>query len=180
MRKLIAWILFVISLLQCVAFAETATLQLDAQQITSINHRTAVRTEQEVYLVLPANDGEILVRIPLDGGDASLVASADDFEDLVAFNNGAAYLKTENGVTTIENCLGSSVSTLYTFGSNAGEKLSVHGSKLLVLMGGLLHSIDPDTALCLKLSGAQMLDYVIGNGPCGAGRRHWRIHRPAG
>ena len=164
MRKWIAWLLLLISMLQCFAFAETDTLQINAPQIASANSRTAVRTSAEVYFVLPADGGEILVRMPLDGSAPALIDSADDFEDLVAFNNGVAYIKTANGMTTIENCLGSSISTVYSFGAGTAEYLSVYGNKLLVLMGGLLHSIEPDTSLCLKLSGATMLDYVIGNG----------------
>ncbi|MBQ3575239.1 MAG: hypothetical protein IJA26_06195 [Clostridia bacterium] len=164
MRKLIASLLLLVSLLQCFAFAETATLQIIDPQVESVNNRTAVRTAHEVYFILPVEDGEKLVRMPLDGSGPVLADSADNIEDLVAYNHGVAYIKTEAGVTTIENCLGNNITTVYSFGGGSAEHLSVYGGKLLVLMGGLLHSIEPDTSLCLKLAGAQMLDYVIGSG----------------
>jgi len=76
MRKWIAWIMILACLLPSFASAETANLQINAPQITYINSRTAVRTAYEVYFVLPADGGEILVRVPLAGGDAVLVYQA--------------------------------------------------------------------------------------------------------
>ncbi|MBP3652756.1 MAG: SH3 domain-containing protein [Clostridia bacterium] len=160
MRKLITWLLIALMALQCVAFAETSANTV----ATAVNGGDMVRTATDIYMAIPAGEREMLVRIPLAGGDPVCVDRADHFEDLMPYAGGVAYLKTTDGSSAIMNCVGNNTSTIYGFGANTASSLSSYGGKLLVLTDGLLHSIEPGTQLCLKLSGAQMLDYVLGEG----------------
>lgn len=160
MRKVITWLLIALMALQCVAFAETSA----NTAATAVNGGDMVRTATDIYMAIPAGEREMLVRIPLAGGDPICVDRADHFEDLMPYAGGVAYLKTTDGSSAIMNCVGNNTSTIYGFGANTASSLSSYGGKLLVLTDGLLHSIEPGTQLCLKLSGAQMLDYVLGEG----------------
>lgn len=160
MRKVITWLLIALMALQCVAFAENSA----NTAATAVNGGDMVRTTTDIYMAIPAGEREMLVRIPLAGGDPICVDRADHFEDLMPYAGGVAYLKTTDGSSAIMNCVGNNVSTIYGFGANTASGLSSYGGKLLVLTDGLLHSIEPGTQLCLKLSGAQMLDYVLGEG----------------
>lgn len=159
MRKVITWLLIALMALQCVAFAENSEAA-----IAAVNSGDMVRTMTDIYMAIPDGEREMLVRIPLAGGDPICVDRADHFEDLMPYAGGVAYLKTTAGSSAIMNCVGNNVSTIYGFGANTASSLSSYGGKLLVLTDGLLHSIEPGTQLCLKLSGAQMLDYVLGEG----------------
>jgi len=159
MRKVITWLLIALMALQCAAFAENS-----GTAVAAVNSGDMVRTTTDIYMAIPAGEREMLVRIPLAGGDPICVDRADHFEDLMPYAGGVAYLKTTEGSSAIMNCVGNNVSTLYGFGANTASSLSSYGGKLLVLTDGLLHSIEPGTQLCLKLSGAQMLDYVLGEG----------------
>lgn len=161
MRKVITWLLVALMALQCVAFAEAPAT---TAAVTAVNGGDMVRTNADIYMAIPSGEREMLVRIPLAGGDPICVDRADHFEDLMPYAGGVAYLKTSEGSSAIMNCVGNTVSTIYAFGANTASNLSAYGGKLLVLTDGLLHSIEPGTQLCLKLSGAQMLDYVLGEG----------------
>ena len=159
MRKVISWVLAALMILSCAALSEGVS----AAQKISVNSFDAVRTATDLYLAVPAKDaGEVLVRLPLGGGDAICVDTADHFENLTAYSGGAAYLKTTANATSIACCVGNNASTLYGFGSNTISDLSVYGDELLVLNGGLLFSINPNKQTSLRLSSAQMLDYVLG------------------
>ena len=161
MRKAIAWLLIALMALQCAAFAEGTAA---STAVTAVNGADAVRTASDIYLSVPAGEQEMLVRVPLGGGDPVCVDRADDFEDLMPYSGGVAYLKTTAGSSAIMQCVGNEVSTVYAFGAATATNLSAYGSKLLVLTSGLLHSVEPSSQLCLKLSGAEMLDYVLGDG----------------
>ena len=161
MRKVITWLLIALLALQCVAFAESATATVAS---TAINSVEAVRTATDIYFAIPAGERQMLVRVPLSGGEAICVDRADRFGGMIAYEGGAAYLKTTEGSSAIMRCSGNDVSTVYAFGADEATDLSFYGGKFLVLLGGLLHSVEPASQVCLKLSGAQMLDYVLGEG----------------
>lgn len=169
MRKAILWLLIALMALQGLALAEptvdaaapTATANASAEAVNGLD---AARTASEIYLILPSGEGDMLVRLPLDGSQPVCMDRADSIESLMNYGAGAAYLKTTDGASAIISCVGNQQSTLYSFGMSTAEHMTLFGGKLLVLMNGLLHSIEPDTGVCLKLSGAQMLDYVLGDG----------------
>ena len=169
MRKAILWLLIALMALQGLALAEptvdaatpTATANASAEAVNGLD---AARTASEIYLILPSGEGDMLVRLPLDGSQPVCMDRADSIDSLINYGAGAAYLKTTDGSSEIVRCVGNEQSTLYSFGMSAAERMTMYGGKLLVLMNGLLHSIEPDTGVCLKLSGAQMLDYVLGDG----------------
>ena len=169
MRKAILWLLIALMALQGLALAEPAVDAADptataAAAVEAVNGLDAARTASEIYLVLPSGEGEMLVRLPLDGSQPVCMDRADSIDGLINYGAGAAYLKTTDGASAIISCVGAQQSTLYSFGMSTAEHMTMFGGKLLVLMNGLLHSIEPDTGVCLKLSGAQMLDYVLGDG----------------
>ena len=169
MRKAILWLLIALMALQGLALAEptvdaaapTATANASAEAVNGLD---AARTASEIYLILPSGEGDMLVRLPLDGSQPVCMDRADSIESLINYGAGAAYLRTTDGASAIISCVGNEQSTLYSFGMSTAEHMTMFGGKLLVLMNGLLHSIEPDTGVCLKLSGAQMLDYVLGDG----------------
>ena len=169
MRKAILWLLIALMALQGLALAEptvdaaapTATANASAEAVNGLD---AARTASEIYLILPSGEGDMLVRLPLDGSQPVCMDRADSIESLMNYGAGAAYLRTTDGASAIISCVGNQQSTLYSFGVSTAERMTMFGGKLLVLMNGLLHSIEPDTGVCLKLSGAQMLDYVLGDG----------------
>ena len=169
MRKAILWLLIALMALQGLALAEptvdaatpTATANASAEAVNGLD---AARTASEIYLILPSGEGDTLVRLPLDGSQPVCMDRADSIESLMNYGAGAAYLRTTDGASAIISCVGNQQSTLYSFGVSTAEHMTMFGGKLLVLMNGLLHSIEPDTGVCLKLSGAQMLDYVLGDG----------------
>ena len=178
MRKAILWVLIALMALQGLALAEPtsadaatvestaapAAASTEAVASDATNGMDAARTTSEIYLILPSGEGEMLVRLPLDGGQPVCMDRADSIDGLMNYGAGVVYLKTTDGSSAIMTCTGTRQSTLYSFGMAAAEHLSSFGGKLLVLMNGLLHSVEPDTGVCLKLSGAQMLDYVVGDG----------------
>ena len=169
MRKAILWLLIALMALQGLALAEPAVesaapTATAAAALEAVNGLDAARTASEIYLILPSGEGEMLVRLPLDGSQPVCMDRADSIDSLINYGAGAAYLKTTDGSSEIVRCVGNEQSTLYSFGMSAAERMTMYGGKLLVLMNGLLHSIEPDTGVCLKLSGAQMLDYVLGDG----------------
>lgn len=169
MRKAILWLLIALMALQGLALAEptvdaaapTATANASAEAVNGLD---AARTASEIYLILPSGEDDMLVRLPLDGSQPVCMDRADSIESLMNYGAGAAYLRTTDGASAIISCVGNQQSTLYSFGVSTAERMTMFGGKLLVLMNGLLHSIEPDTGVCLKLSGAQMLDYVLGDG----------------
>ena len=169
MRKAILWLLIALMALQGLALAEptvdaaapTATANASAEAVNGLD---AARTASEIYLILPSGEGDMLVRLPLDGSQPVCMDRADSIESLMNYGAGAAYLRTTDGASAIISCVGNQQSTLYSFGVSTAEHMTMFGGKLLVLMNGLLHSIEPDTGVCLKLAGAQMLDYVLGDG----------------
>ena len=173
MRKALLWILAALMALSSIAYAEADLLQPvqavastapEAAAIAAENGMDAVRTTGELYMTIPSGAGEMLVRVPLGGGEPVRMDSADSIDDLIAYGGGLVYLKTTAGSSSIMSCSGTLISTLYSFGTSTVSGLTLYGGKLMVLMDGQLHSVDPDTAVCLKLSGAQMLEYVVGNG----------------
>ena len=169
MRKAILWLLIALMALQGLALAEPAVesaapTATAAAALEAVNGLDAARTASEIYLILPSGEGDMLVRLPLDGSQPVCMDRADSIESLMNYGAGAAYLKTTDGASAIISCVGNQQSTLYSFGVSTAEHMTMFGGKLLVLMNGLLHSIEPDTGVCLKLSGAQMLDYVLGDG----------------
>ncbi len=165
MRKAILWVLLALMVFQGLALAETTVEPLETTTaIEAVNGLDAARTASEIYLILPSGEGDMLVRLPLDGSQPVCMDRADSIESLINYGAGAAYLRTTDGASAIISCVGNQQSTLYSFGMSTAEHMTMFGGKLLVLMNGLLHSIEPDTGVCLKLSGAQMLDYVLGDG----------------
>lgn len=169
MRKAILWMLIALMALQGIALAETTAATADPTAAAlaatdAANGLDAARTASEIYMILPSGEGEMLVRLPLDGGQPVCMDRADHIDDLMNYGGGVVYLKTTDGSSAIMSCVGTRQSTLYSFGEAAAEDMAFFGGKLLVLMNGLLHSIEPDSGVCLKLSGAQMLGYVVGDG----------------
>ena len=169
MRKAILWLLIALMALQGLALAEptvdaAAPIATANASAEAVNGLDAARTASEIYLILPSGEGDMLVRLPLDGSQPVCMDRADSIESLMNYGAGAAYLRTTDGASAIISCVGNQQSTLYSFGMSTAERMTMFGGKLLVLMNGLLHSIEPDTGVCLKLSGAQMLDYVLGDG----------------
>ena len=160
MRKFITWLLIALLSLPCVAFAESAATAAS----TAVNGAEAVRTATDLYFAIPSGDRQMLVHVPLSGGEAICLDRADSIDGLIAYEGGAAYLKTTEGSSAIMQCSGNEVSTVYSFGADEATNLSSYGGKFLVLLDGLLHSVEPGSQVCLKLSGAQMLDYVLGEG----------------
>ncbi len=162
MRKLIIWLLMALMALPCAALAETTDSNVIS---TAINGGDAVRTTTDVYFAIPSGDRQMLVRLPLTaGGTPICVDRADSFENLFPYGGGVAYLKTTDGSSAIANCNGNEVTQIYAFGESSVSDLSYYGGRMLVLMDGMLHSIEPGTQLCLRLSSVEMLDYVLGNG----------------
>ena len=159
MRKLMIWVLVVLMALSGFAFAESEGVAASA-----VNGSDAVRTTTDLYFAIPDGSRQMLVRVPLDGGDPICVDRGDRFEDLMLYADGVVYLKTENNSSVIMSCSGDSLSTVYAFGTSAASSLSYYGGRFLVLIDGLLHSIEPGTQLCLRLSGTAMLDYVLSGG----------------
>lgn len=161
MRRAIAWLLIALIALQCVAFAENT---VTTTTLTAVNGQEAVSTTSDIYLTIPAGQQQMLVRVSLSGADPVCVDRADQIEDLIPYGGGVAYLKTTDASSAIMKCVGNDVSAIYSFGASTAVRLTSYGGKLLVMLDGLLHSIEPATQLCLKLSGAEMLDYVLGDG----------------
>ena len=153
MRKLMIWFLVALMTLSGFAFAESADV--------AVNGGDAVRTETELYFAIPDGTRQMLVRVPVGGGDPVCVDRGDRFDDLMLYQGGVVYLKTENDSSAIMACKGDSVTTVYAFGTSAANSLNYYSGRMLVLIDGLLHSIDPGTQLCLRLSGTMMLDYVL-------------------
>ena len=87
MRKVITWLLIALLALQCVAFAESATATVAS---TAINSVEAVRTATDIYFAIPAGERQMLVRVPLSGGEAICVDRADRFGGMIAYEGGAA------------------------------------------------------------------------------------------
>ena len=165
MRKAILWVLIALMALQGLALAETTVDPVTTTAtIEAVNGLDAARTASEIYLVLPSGEGDMLVRLPLDGSQPACMDRADSIDGLMNYGAGVVYLKTSDASSAIISCTGTQQSTLYSFGMATAENMSIFGDKLLVLMNGLLHSIEPETGVCLKLSGAQMQDYVVGDG----------------
>ena len=165
MRKAILWVLIALMALQGLALAETTIDPVaPTATIEAVNGLDAARTASEIYLVLPSGEGDMLVRLPLDGSQPACMDRADSIDGLMNYGAGVVYLKTSDASSAIISCTGTQQSTLYSFGMATAENMSIFGGKLLVLMNGLLHSIEPATGVCLKLSGAQMQDYVVGDG----------------
>jgi len=108
MRKFITWVLIALMALQCVAFAENSA----ATAVSAVNGGDMVRTTTDIYMAIPSGEREMLVRIPLAGGDPICVDRADHFEDLMPYAGGVAYLKTTDGSSAIMNCVGNNVSTI--------------------------------------------------------------------
>ena len=159
MRKLMIWFLAALLALSGFTFAEGLSAAVD-----TFNGGDAVRTLTDLYLPIPDGERQMLVRVPVGGGDPVCVDRADRFEDLIPYGSGLVYLKRENGSSAIVTFNGAEVYPVYGFGSSAASSLSYYGGKLLVLIDGQLHSIDPATQLCLRLSSTAMLDYVLGGG----------------
>ena len=162
MRRFLIWLLIALMALQCAAFAETSESNVIS---TAVNGADAVRTTTDLYFAIPSGEGQMLVRLPLTaGGTPICVDRADDFENLLPYGGGVAYLKTTDGSSAIASCNGNEVTQIYAFGTSTVSDLSYYGGRMLVLMDGMLHSIEPATQLCLRLSSVEMLDYVLGNG----------------
>ena len=159
MRKLVIWLLVVLMALSGIVFAEGTGAAPDAY-----NGGDAVRTLTDLYFAIPSGERQMLLRVPTGGGDAICVDRGDSIEDLIPYGSGLVYLKTENGSAAIMSFDGTSVSTVYAFGTSTASALSYYGGKFLALIEGQLHSIDPSTQLCLRLSGTAMMDYVLGGG----------------
>ena len=159
MRKLLIWFLAALLALSGFTFAEGLSAAVD-----TFNGGDAVRTLTDLYLSIPDGERQMLVRVPVGGGDPVCVDRADKFEDLIPYGSGLVYLKTENGSTAIVTFNGAEVYPVYGFGTSEAGSLSYYGGKLLVLIDGLLHSIDPATQLCMRMSSTPVLDYVIGGG----------------
>lgn len=167
MRKVIIWVLAALMALTGIACAEVQPAQATATAaatVTALNGMDAVRTANEVYIAIPSGTGEMLVRVPFDGSAPVCMDRADSIDDLINYGGGLVYLKTDDGSSAIMSCSGTLVSSLYSFGAAQAQSMTYYGGKLMVLLEGLLHSVEPDTAVCLKLSGAEMLDYVVGQG----------------
>ena len=156
MRKLMIWVLIALMALSGFAFAESTAATV------SVNGGDAVRTVSDIYLAIPDGARQMLVRVPVDGGDPICVDRGDRFEDLMPYGSGVAYLKSENNSSAIMACDSTGVSTVYAFGTSSASSLSYYSGRMLVLIDGLLHSIEPSTQLCLRLSGTAMLDYELG------------------
>ena len=157
MRKLMIWLLVALMALSGFAFAEST-----GAGVVSANGGDAVRVGTDLYFAIPDGERQMLVRVPTGGGDPICMDRGDSFEDLMPYGNGVAYLKTDNGSSAIMSCGANSVSTVYAFGASAASALSFYSGRFLVLIDGLLHSVEPTTQLCLRLSGTAMLDYVLG------------------
>lgn len=159
MRKIILLILAAMLMLSCQALAGTSA---DTYTLASaLNGHSAARTDNEIYMAIPDGDGQMLLRIPTDGSQAVCVDRADSFDDLMSTQSGVVYLKTTNGSSAIMRVQGNLAETVYSFGADSAQKLTISDDLFLVLLDGRLHSIDENTDTCLKLSSAQMLDYVV-------------------
>ena len=159
MRKLMIWVLVALMALSGFAFAESESVAASA-----VNGSDAVRTTTELFFVIPDGARQMLVRVPLDGGDPVCVDRGDRLEDLMPFSDGVVYLKTESNSSAVMAYSDNSIRTMYAFGTSAASSLSYYNGRFLVLIDGLLHSIEPSTQLCLRLSGTAMLDYVLNGG----------------
>jgi len=154
MRKFMLWILLALMVLAGAAYAEETAVAY------ALNGFSAARTDHEIYMPVDAAAGEMLLRIPADGSQPVCIDRADSFTDLMATDRGVVYLKTTNGSSAIMRAAGNKTQTIYSFGADSAQKLTISGGKFLVLIDGRLYSIEEGTGTCLKLSGAQMLDYV--------------------
>ena len=157
MRKLLIWLLAALMALACLcpAIAETTD---------AVNGSDAVNTGSDLYIAVPADGGMALVRVPLSGGSPVCVDRGGEISDILPYSSGIAYLKKDNGATAIMGCKGNTAVTLYSFGAQNAGDLSYYGGKFLALIDGLLYSVEPESQLCLKLSGAQMSEYVVDDG----------------
>lgn len=158
MRKIITLLLIALLALSGVALAESTPVA------AGINGADAVRTATDLYFAIPSDGRQMLIRLPLAGGDPVCLDRGDFIADLISDGDGVVYLKTTSGASAIARAAGNQTETLYNFGEQAVSRLSYADGRFMVLIDGALHSVDPTAQLCLKLSGAQMLDYVIGAG----------------
>ena len=147
---LIALLVLMASLLGISAGAETA-----AQN----GYDAAVRNG-DLYFVLPGAAGDALVYVP-QNGQAAVLTHAGEISDLTPYNGDLICLATTNDASAILRISGTQVSTLYPFGTERADDLMVHGNQLLVRSDHLLYTIDPSNNVRMKLSGAQMDQYVL-------------------
>ena len=157
MRKLLIWLLAALMALACVCPAM-------AENANAVNGSDAVNTGSDLYIAVPADGGEALVRVPLNGGTPVCVDRGGEISDIMPYSSGIAYLKKDGGATAIMGCKGNTAVTLYSFGAQNADNLSYYSGKFLALIDNLLYSVEPESQLCLKLSGAQMSEYVVDDG----------------
>ena len=162
MRK---WLLLLLALLlTCPALAEE-NKKTTAEKV-SLAGAFAVRAAEDVFAAVPDGDKTALIRAPLSGGQATLVARADGIAELTLCGDALYYLSTDAGATTlVRRAADAALSDVYAFPEgSAPHGLSAYGSELYVLIGDQLHVIYPGNGLCLKLVGDRMSDYVIADG----------------
>ena len=114
----------------------------------------------DLYFVLPGAAGDALVYVP-QNGQAAVLTRAGEISDLTPYNGDLICLATTNDASAILRISGTQVSTLYPFGTERADDLMVHGNQLLVRSDHLLYTIDPSNNVRMKLSGAQMDQYVL-------------------
>ena len=113
MRKAILWVLIALMALQGLALAETTIDPVaNTATIEAVNGLDAVRTASEIYLVLPSGEGDMLVRLPLDGSQPACMDRADSIDSLMNYGAGVVYLKTSDASSAIISCVGKQQSTL--------------------------------------------------------------------
>ncbi len=155
MRKLLVCMLIALMALTCLcpAMAEETT--------TAVNGAGVANTGSDIYIAVPADSGMALVRVPLNGGSPVLIDRGSEISDIMLYSSGIAYLKKDGGNTGIMGCKGNTAVTLYSLGAQNAGNLCCYGGKFLILIDNLLYSVDAEEQLCLKLSGAQMSEFVV-------------------
>ena len=130
-----------------------------AEAVAQNGYDAAVRNG-DLYFVLPGAAGDALVYVP-QNGQAAVLTRAGEISDLTPYNGDLICLATTNDASAILRISGTQVSTLYPFGTERADDLMVHGNQLLVRSDHLLYTIDPSNNVRMKLSGAQMDQYVL-------------------
>ena len=144
--------------------AVTATQQpQDSQEVVSMNGSGAVLQGNELFMVLDKDGAKALFRVPLDGGEPSIVDSAEEISDLVLLSGNLYYLRKVSGQSMI--CVRKEDGTrgvVTTFAASDNVRgLSAYKEDMLVIVNEQLHIVYPGNGLALKLVGARMSEYVV-------------------
>ncbi|MGI6239466.1 MAG: hypothetical protein ACOYI5_07550 [Christensenellales bacterium] len=122
----------------------------------------AAQLGERLFFIVDEGAQRALVKVD-PAGKAVLAARADDMESLLHHEGFLYYLKQSGGAWSLMRrgeAPGETERHAFSEGARA-RALATDGENLFALVDDQLHILYPDQALCLKLAGARMREYVI-------------------